>query len=434
VGPTVRVAEGFSLLAGGDWIMPYPIAPLAGTDEGVAGVAAAFRASTVGFVNLETNLLDLPLAGAAPRVVDDWCLTSSPAIAADLAAMNVRLVSRANNHAMDWGVAGLRATGRHLEDAGVVHAGVGETLADARAPRYVTTAQGRVGIVSVYPTRFFDPDAALDPFGRVPGRPGANALRLRRVVSMPDAELDAIRGAARAIDPDGQLTTPDEPLAIDDTRFEPGDALAVRYDPDPEDLRQILRAVRAGAQHGDLLVVTVHAHQEGTEADTPPAFLQALARACIDEGAGAFIGHGVHRLWPVEVYRERPICYGIGNAAFSDIQEPLHGAMFRFGLDKMPEGTDPARVTDAEANAAAIGPYFDDDRFYGSVLVRLEMADGALRAAVVPLDLRRGHALTIRGVPRLADPDQAAGICKRLDAMSAPFGTAVGEDGAILAR
>ena len=102
---------------------------------------------------------------------------------------------------MDWGVTGLRATARHLDDAGVVHAGVGETLAHARAPRYVTTTHGRVGIVSVYPTRVFDPDAALDPFGRVPGRPGANALRLRRIVSMPDAKLDTIRGVARAIDP-----------------------------------------------------------------------------------------------------------------------------------------------------------------------------------------------------------------------------------------
>ena len=431
--PTVRVAEGFSLLAGGDWIMPSPIAPLAATDEGVAGVVEAFRAATVGFVNLETNLLDPSLPDAAPRVVDDWCLTADPAVAADLASMNVRLVSRANNHSMDWGVAGLRATGRHLDTAGIVHAGVGETLADARAPRYATTSHGRVGIVSVYPTRTFDPDAALDPFGRVPGRPGANVLRLRRVVTLPQGRLATVRDVTRAIDPDGQLATPDEPLAIDDTRFEPGE-LGVRYDPDEDDLAQILRMVRTGAQHADLLIVTSHTHQEGADADTPPAFLQAFARACIEAGAGAFIGHGVHRLWPVELHEGRPICYGIGNAAFSDIQEPLHGAIYRFGSARLPEGTDRSRVTDADANAAAMGPYFDDDRYYGCVFVRLEMRDGKLGARVVPIDLRRGEPLTIRGVPRLAHPEQAAGIRKRLDAMSAPFGATVADDGAVLAR
>jgi Bacterial capsule synthesis protein PGA_cap len=253
-------------------------------------------------------------------------------------------------------------------------------------------------------------------------------------VRAPDDALAFVRDVARAIDPDEQLATGDDDLRVDDTRFEAGDALEVRYEADQDDLERILRSVRLGAQHADLLVVTVHAHEEGVDAATPPVYLQDFARSCVDAGAAAFVGHGVHRLWPVEIHRGAPICYGIGNFAFSDVQEPLHEAMHRSVRAKRGAAFDAATATDADVNQAALGEYFDDDRYFRSVIVELTFADEASTTRLIPLDLRRVDRLTVRGVPQLADDTVAAEIWKSLDAMSAPFGTAVTADGRVTAR
>lgn len=427
--PTIGVADGFVLRAVGDCILPFPISERAATDAGLAEVLGLLRDATVAMGNLETSIVDLAVVGLTPRTVDDWCLSATPGVAADLVAMGLAVVARANNHAMDWGIEGMRETSRRLEDAGIAHVGTGERLAQARAPRYVETSHGRVGVVSVYTTRVFDPDSALDPFGLTPGRPGVNTLRLQRVVEAPAETVRVIRDVTRAIDPDGQLATEDDALRLDDTRFEEAPALAVRYDPDESDLAAILRAVRQGSQHADLLVVSMHAHEEGPDTATPPTYLQAFARGAIDAGAGAFIGHGVHRLWPVELYRGRPICYGIGNFVFSDVQEPVHEAMHRFARPRLPDAIAPEAATDADVNAAAMGPYFDDDRYFESVIAEVSMQAGELRTSLHALDLRRGERLTTRGLPRPASPERAEEIFKRLDAMSEAFGTAVRRDG-----
>jgi poly-gamma-glutamate capsule biosynthesis protein CapA/YwtB (metallophosphatase superfamily) len=42
------------------------------------------------------------------------------------------IMSRANNHATDWGLEGMRVTIDALNATGIVHAGVGENRATAR--------------------------------------------------------------------------------------------------------------------------------------------------------------------------------------------------------------------------------------------------------------------------------------------------------------
>ena len=55
-------------------------------------------------------------------------------------------------------------------ETGIVHAGPGETPAHARAPRYVETEHGRVGLASACAAQKWDNDAALGQFGEVPAR------------------------------------------------------------------------------------------------------------------------------------------------------------------------------------------------------------------------------------------------------------------------
>ncbi|HET9726515.1 MAG TPA: CapA family protein, partial [Gemmatimonadales bacterium] len=74
----------------------------------------------------------------------------------------------------------------------------------------------------------------------------------------------------------------------------------------------------------DLLVVTFHGGAEGVRALRVPEVAESLgreprgdlrrwARAVIDAGADAVIGHGPHVLRGIEFYRERPIVYSLGN-------------------------------------------------------------------------------------------------------------------------
>lgn len=74
----------------------------------------------------------------------------------------------------------------------------------------------------------------------------------------------------------------------------------------------------------DLLVVTFHGGAEGVRALHVPETAESLAReprgelrrwarAVVDAGADAVVGHGPHVLRGIELYRGRPIAYSLGN-------------------------------------------------------------------------------------------------------------------------
>ncbi|GHK05645.1 hypothetical protein SY2F82_74420 [Streptomyces sp. Y2F8-2] len=81
-----------------------------------------------------------------------------------------------------------------------MHAGTGDTLAEACAPRFLTTPAGRVSLVSVA-SRFEAMSRAADPLSRVPGRPGVNALRTTRYVAVPAARLHELALIRDALPP-----------------------------------------------------------------------------------------------------------------------------------------------------------------------------------------------------------------------------------------
>ena len=418
------VADGFTLVAVGDCITPRPLAPRVVGDDGFAKVVEQLRGASVAFGNLETTIVDIRGFPGSPRTVDDWGLVALPPVAQDLVDLGFDLVGRANNHAMDMGVEGLAETGRRLDDAGLAHAGAGTRLASARAPRYIETPLGRVGLVSFAVTHTWDNDAALDPFGEMPGRPGISALRGRRDVSGPAGTFETLRELGRTLEPWSAPAEHSE-LTLFDHRFVPGEHLEVRHAVDDDDLGQILRAVRLGKRHSDLLVVTAHVHEEGPDEATPPAFVRDVARATIDSGADVFVGHGVHRIWPVEIHRGRPILYGLGNFIFSDVLEPVHGFMYASTRERIGRRLgDPARATDADVTAE-LSEGYADERYYVSVVAEIEYVARRPTVRLHPIDLRGTAPLIERGIPRAADPDRASTFLKHLEELSAPFGASI---------
>jgi hypothetical protein len=70
-----------------------------------------------------------------------------------------------------------------------------------------------------------------------------------------------------------------------------------------------MRSIRVGKQNSDFMVVAIHAHQNSfsyqaySHDNSTPDFLVELAHKAIDNGADVFVGHGVHTLRGVEIYK-----------------------------------------------------------------------------------------------------------------------------------
>jgi len=441
-----RIGEGFTLAAVGDLITSRPLSPLLAHDSGFAAIVDVLRGADAAFGNFENTAIDMrtfdgyPYAGRG-----DWALVAAPEVPADLRDLGFDLVSRANNHALDWGVEGMRETSRRLDDAGLVHAGVGENREQARAARYLETPLGRVGLVSIAST-FRDYSDALPPHGAAPGRPGVNALHVSRTVLVapetmrsllalrdtleaPAAacELSERAAARRRVRPAAAAE-----LTLLDTRFRIGAPPGDRWEMRASDRDEILRAVRQGKQHSDLLVVSIHAHETGPGCETPGAFLPELAKAAIDAGAGVFIAHGEHRLMPIEIYKGRPIFYGLANFFWSDVQEPLPADLYEDNREAVASAfPDPSRVTDADLSAVLNAEGFDDPRVFETIAAVMRWSGGRVaEIRLYPVDLGYGEPLTRSGIPRLAGAEKSREILSRLQRISKPFGTEIAvEDG-----
>ena len=122
--PTV-VPDGFTIAVGGDMI--GPLHPIDETlDPGFTQVASLFRRADLGFANQEGSILDLGSLAVYPAAETGGGFPQQPSqMAKGLRQMGLTIVSKANNHATDFGAEGLVATLRNLQDAGLAEAGAG---------------------------------------------------------------------------------------------------------------------------------------------------------------------------------------------------------------------------------------------------------------------------------------------------------------------
>lgn len=84
----------------------------------------------------------------------------------------------------------------------------------------------------------------------------------------------------------------------------------------------LLPVIAEAAGHYDLLIVVLH---WGAEYQAKPAdWQQRAARAFIDAGADAVIGHHPHVLQGMELYKGKLIAYSLGNFLFDNVRHPLN--------------------------------------------------------------------------------------------------------------
>jgi poly-gamma-glutamate capsule biosynthesis protein CapA/YwtB (metallophosphatase superfamily) len=97
--------------------------------------------------------------------------------------------------------------------------------------------------------------------------------------------------------------------------------------PNAEDARRILQSIRNARQQADLVIVYQHNHvfdkpfvtimsEELPERLSPPDWLKKWTHAEVDAGADIIVMHGAPLLHGVEIYRDRPIFFDLGNFIF----------------------------------------------------------------------------------------------------------------------
>ena len=265
------------------------------------------RNADVAFTNLEMLFHDYETYAMSQS--GGTYMRAEPALAKELAWAGFDLVARANNHTGDYAPEAMRLTTKYVAEAGLVGAGVGETLSEAREPHFVETARARVALVACAST-FPEHSRAGDSRGSIPGRPGLSPLRFTTTYVTTAEGLAKLRdgaaaagiggrggggrggggGAAGAAAPGGAPAQP-QALTLFGQRVVVGDRPGVRTEPNKEDMEEIAAAVRSASKLADYTIVTIHAHEGGQGGRLVPAeFLVTFARAMIDAGADVFVG------------------------------------------------------------------------------------------------------------------------------------------------
>jgi poly-gamma-glutamate capsule biosynthesis protein CapA/YwtB (metallophosphatase superfamily) len=427
----MKIKEPFTFAGVGDIIIRHPIAQLA--DPNFQGLVQHLRDADISFANMEGTLLDFdnfpnPIGGGAPK-----------AALADIKAMGIRIMSTANNHSWDGSAAGLFETIKNLDEANIVHAGTGRNLQEARAAAFYDGPKGSVGLVSIWS---IDPTSEPSPVvpatyrqGDQGGAPGVDPLHVTPHYIVTAEQMDALRKirdsvyARRSEVPSTSLAIPpvpaDEPkdqLELFGIWYKVGaKAGDISYTMDLRDEREILRSIRNGKENSDFMVASIHCHQanyafqEYSLDNDVPDFLVELAHKAIDNGADVFIGEGVHTLRGVEIYKGKPIFYGISSFISQGIYgfkaEPANPS--NGPLTEIESGWRGQRYHPDELEVLLVTAHFEGGKL---VEVRLYPAD-------LGQDLKR--PLPRLGIPMTPSPEMAQKTIARVQKFSKQFGTTI---------
>jgi poly-gamma-glutamate capsule biosynthesis protein CapA/YwtB (metallophosphatase superfamily) len=427
----MKITAPFTLAAVGDLIMRNPAGRLA--EPAFTNLMKPLQSADVAFANMEGNLLDFdsfpePTFEAAPI-----------AALADIKAMGVDIMGTANNHSLGNGIPGMLETIQSLNRGGIVYAGTGRNLQEARAARFLNTPKGTVGLVSVYsvdptsgPTPTFG--AATYRVGNDGGRPGMNPLRVNVRYTVTAQQMEGLRALRDSVQARrGEVFAPIPPVDPN----EPKDRLELfgqryRVGPKPGDMtwemnqgdrREILRSIRNGKQSSDFMIVTIHCHQGNyafqtyTYDNDTPDFLIEFAHQAIDAGADAFVGHGVHTIRGVEIYKGKPIFYGVNSFIYQ----------YMSATPQNPGG--PQTETELEmAEGATVAGRVSNPERMESLLTESRYENGRLiEVRIHPVDLGQdgSRPFSRLGLPMIPAPDMSRRVLDKLQRLSKPFGTTI---------
>jgi poly-gamma-glutamate synthesis protein (capsule biosynthesis protein) len=382
------------------------------------GLINILKKVDVAFTNLEMLLHDYE---GYPNSLSGGVWTrADPLIAKELAWAGIKMVARANNHAGDYSPESMRTTSKYLNEAGIVWAGVGENLQQAREAHYLETAEGRVGLISCAST-FTIQSVAGKQRSDVSGRPGLSPLRFNTRYIVDQTAIDGMRRILASL---GMPAGQGNQVRFMGNLFVAGPESKVEETPNRQDLDDIVKSVKDARTVSDYVVVTIHAHEGGKDRTIPASFLPIFAHAVIDAGADIFVGHGPHVLRGIEIYKGKPILYSMGDFIFEN------ETVLRLPEDNYDSlGLGPEdRVSDFNAKRYENDTAgFPADRLvWESAVAVPAFKNGKLmELKLYPISLGFGKLPGRRGRPMLANEELSKKIIDDLVRLSKPLGTTI---------
>lgn len=313
--------------------------------EGFAGyeeLAPIIKEGDARLFNLETTLNHVGECAASEFSGGTW-LRTDPEVLDDIKRFGFNMATFNNNHAFDYGEAGFLCTLEAMEKSGLVHAGAGRNLAEASAPRYLDTANGRVALISIN-SSLAGPMTAGVQTPRLKGRPGVNPLTYDSYVELAADEFDLVQGIIRKTGINAELEMDKRDGyygGVDDSYEMVGDMKFVRGEQTrwikkckKADLERTKKAIYEAKLQADYIMVTIHSHVMGDARWLSPDFFHEFCHFCIDEGAHAVVGHGPHLLRPIEIYKGKPIFHSLGDFALElyNVEVAPHDFYAQYGL------------------------------------------------------------------------------------------------------
>jgi poly-gamma-glutamate capsule biosynthesis protein CapA/YwtB (metallophosphatase superfamily) len=370
-------------------------------------LVSEIRAAGVAIANLETVIHEFK--GYAQADSGGIYTASPPQIAAELKWAGFDMLAHANNHTFDYGTSGVLETIEHAEKAGLILAGSGKDLQDARAPRYFRCDEGTVSLVAMA-SDFVPYGKASKSRPDLHGRPGVNPLTVTQEHRSPMPALIAspLRAVARRIGLKRSFVE------------RASSRLGVRFHSvaqlEAADLQANLDAVAEGTSKADVVVVSIHAHRQG-------AWLAKFAHQAIERGACVVFVHGPHHVRGIELHRGKPIFYSMGNFVYETehITRLPAEAYERLGL--APDAT----LSDLQMVRAQLptGLLRERQTFEGFVASISVSGEKVTRIRLIPTDLQFDSNGESRGRPQLASPELGRRIFERVAGHSREYGTQI---------
>ena len=357
---------------------------------------------------------------------------TEPEVFGDCLGFGFNMTSFNNNHAMDFSYEGLLKTREYINEYDIPNSGVGRNLAEASAPAYLDTPNGRVAMISVCST--FNPAMlAGEQSRRFRGRPGINGLRYEQKIMLAKEDFEKIKeiGEKSGINVSRKILIgegyakdfPEGIYAMGNVLFELGEETKRVTSCNKEDLERIRKSIFEAQLQADYIIISIHSHElSGSSKETPAQFLEEFAHFCIDNGANAVVGHGPHLLRPIEIYKNRPIFYSLGDFILQlySIQMAPEDFYKQQGMNsdntvhellaKRSANFTRGLMAEKRMNETVI-PYWETDE--NGDLTYLEL---------LPLTLSMGGKKSDEGLPFITEDNS---FIDRLAKMSAPYGTKI---------
>jgi poly-gamma-glutamate synthesis protein (capsule biosynthesis protein) len=408
-------------------------------------LAQLLRSADAAFANLEGTVHTWD--EGTPGITQGTFMTTDPKLLDDLKWLGINLVSCANNHAFDYGEGGVVANIRHLDEAGLVRAGTGRNLAEARAPGYLDTPNGRVALLAA--TATFRPwNQAGEQRPDLRGRPGVNPLGFQTTYRVDATAFEQLQRISRELGfdmgkernrkhfySDREIPPENESeLVLLGNRYVRDQSFSISTQANRRDLEDNLTWTREARRQADWVIVSLHCHEFGGkslltarsrgELEETADFVRDFAHRAIENGADIFVGHGSHFPMGIEIHQGKPVFYSVGNFIFQNETVGFFpaDAYERFDLDLK---ATPSDFLDARTAGGKKG-HPSDPAYWENMFAVCRFGKNKLREIKIhPIDQGFGRPRPQRGRPLLAQGEVANRVIERVACLSQRYGTPV---------